>query len=50
VIAAMVALSSVSMGGKKKVSARIMTDNTERSKNIRINAATLTDKILVEAI
>ena len=48
-IAATVALSSVSIGGNRKVSARIMTESTERSRNIKIKAAIQTDRILVEA-
>ena len=46
----MVALSSVSMGGNRKVSKRIMTDSTERSIKININAAIQTDRIPMEAI
>lgn len=50
VIAAMVALSSVSMGGNRCVSARIIAESRERSINIKINAAMQTDRISGEAI
>ena len=46
----MVALSCLSIGGNKKVSARIIADNTVNNMKINTNAARQTDRILVEAI
>jgi hypothetical protein len=49
-MAAIVALSPVSMGGNRNVSARIMADSMESSIKIETNAAMQTDKIPVEDI
>jgi hypothetical protein len=49
-MAAITAVSPVTIGRKKNVSRRIMTERTVRSKKIEINAAMQTDNILAEDI